>query len=143
VGRGWLGDISGSNRSVTTDGSAPRMYGLGPAAAFNFRPQKSGSFLFILSFDVNISTGANNAYFQIGLGPGSGPANGTSWYTVSGIAGTGVGKGPGYQGCTITLFGTATGLGLGTLYWIDLAATSLGGTITVTVSNIGVSIVEL
>jgi len=141
VGSGYITEFGGGNKSVTTDQTAPRMYGLGQAG-FQFRPQKSGNFIVILSFDVGNAGGYNYGYFQLGLGTGSPPGNGANWYGVSGIGGVGGGHQPYSGGDTVTLHGIIGGAGIGTLYWIDLACTSTSGTQTITANNIHCSVCE-
>jgi hypothetical protein len=128
------------NPSVTTDNTAPRMFGLGHSG-WTFRPQKSGVIIIILSFDI-AGTGSNQAFWQLGFGSGAAPGNGSNWYAV-GANGMGGGHGPGYQGTTCTLQGVISGLGIGTLYWFDLAVTSTSGTQTVQADNIAATVFEL
>jgi hypothetical protein len=116
------------------------MYGIG-RSGWTFRPQKSGTVLIMMSFDI-VGAGANYAWFQQGFGSGGAPANGQTW-AGAGANGLGGGHGPSYQGGSCSLQGIATGLAIGTLYWFDLAATSQSGTISQQVANVAGTVVEL
>jgi hypothetical protein len=126
------GNYHPTNLSLNADTNT-RVFGGG----FQFRPQKSGNVAIIISFDASAGGGGYQPFYQLVYGGGSAPGNGA-------IAGSGLcGHGPAANGVTVTLQGIAQGLGVGVLYWFDLACAMTSGSDTVQAANIYAIVIEL
>jgi hypothetical protein len=108
--------------------SASKMLGL----AGSITPAASGNVLFMVKSDFTAST-SGDCEFQITYGTGTAPLNGAA------STGTGIGNltGPnvGTGTTPTTLIGYATGLTVGTAYWIDVVATTTTTNITCSMFN--------
>lgn len=134
-----------SNPTAPASTSAYKMQGL----AGSITPGKSGNVLITICATVTNSSGTagDGILFQISEGTGGAPSN------AGNLAGTQLGQPAEYENSAaltaadiaVTICPTAlvTGLTLGTAYWIDLAAKSVG-TISVTaLTNVNVVAIEL
>ena len=112
-------------------------------------PNRSGNILLIISGTVIDSTvtAGDGIEYQLSYGTGAAPAN------TAALVGTQVGEPQSYKNVNTVVaadvaapFSTSaviTGLTLGTAYWLDLAAKSLGTASSGGLSNVSVTAVEL
>jgi hypothetical protein len=132
AGGGIASNFHPANLNLNAD-TNNRVFGGG----FQFRPQKSGNVFLIISFDANSSGGGYQPFYSLVWGGGSAPGNGS-------IGGNGVcGHGPGVNGVTVSLQGIVGSLGVGVLYWFDLACAMTSGSAAINAANIYASVIEL
>ena len=132
---------NGGNPTGTTSTTLV-MGGIGSACSITMK--NSTRMLIVLTALLTNSTANDGVLFQIRFGTGTAPTNGTA------VTGTGVGSNSFMvnNGNTANLSvsgtstGIATGLTIGTTYWVDFAMEALTGG-TATVNNTFCSMVEL
>lgn len=117
--------------------------------AGSITPNRSGNILLTISGTITSSTvtAGDGIEHQLSYGTGAAPAN------AAALAGTQVGSPQSYKNPAIvtaadvavpfSVQAVITGLTLGTAYWLDLAAKSLGTVSSGALSNVSVSAVEL
>jgi len=135
AGGGFILNFHPGNAALNCD-TTQRVFGYG----FQFRPQKSGNVFIIISYDAYQVGGSSTSFWTLFYGSGSASGGGTPANAV----GTGMcGHGPALNGVNVTMQATISGLGVGVLYWFDLAAAMQSGTGQAQASNVYATAFEL